>query len=411
MRDKTARRHILSLILLFFSPTLVFAGVGFKDLGLLVSWDNIYYKVKSVEESREPGFLAFSVESAHAQYKPEGVLAMIKLLHEIEVIEKIRRDEEGSGFFDGAAASLESTKDGFVKLVSHPVESGKGLGKAAGKLGRAVGGVFDSKEEGEKTSFGQKVLGQSERELAKQFDVDVYTRNPYMRELLTQMARARAGGRGAAFIAGLLIPVAGLASVALTASGVNGTADRLVNDYGKAELYRMNREALEKLKCPAWTVTKLLNSAYYTPREVTYLRTYMEELNDVMGYEDILKKAAEAKGEWEARKILYASQIAADQSLNHKALFTTIRPWQDGLLAKDADSLILILPYDYLQNNQLGKKVVQSAVAEFEKAGKRHLEIWTAGQVNQDFLGVASANNIQLRWKLLWGAKKTDEKV
>ena len=129
------------LVLAFACPALVFAQVSLQNLGERIVQKNTYYDIVSVQESPEPGFLKFSVNSAHAKYQVEGVLPLMKILHEIEVVEKIRRNEETSGFFDGAASSVQATGDGFVKLVSHPIESGKGLGKAAGKIGSSIGGA------------------------------------------------------------------------------------------------------------------------------------------------------------------------------------------------------------------------------------------------------------------------------
>lgn len=101
----------------------------------------------------------------------EGLVELKKLLREIVVIERINHGKLESGFGKGAGDSVIAAGKGFVNLFIHPVRSGKGIGKSVGKLGGKIGGAFQDKEEGEKTFFGEKVLGSSEREPAKDLGV------------------------------------------------------------------------------------------------------------------------------------------------------------------------------------------------------------------------------------------------
>lgn len=403
----TPKPALVLAVLCLGCPALLLAQVSFADLGVRIIPRNTYYNILSVEESENPGFLEFTVNSSHASYKTEGVLSLIKLLHEIEVIEKINRSEEGSGFVAGAGSTVESTADGFVKLVKDPIESGKSIGRAVGKVGTSIGGVFREKEEGEKTSFKDSLIGRSERELAKEFQVDVYTDNPNLKKLLNKMARARAGGKGIAVVASFLIPVAGIAGIALTASSVNGKADLLVNDSSKPELFRINKQALLALKIPAADVERFINSPYYTPREATYIRTYLEQLRYAIGFREVFKIASEIQSSADAEKILYTLQMAAGEAQKDPYVFDHIEVKGDGLWAATEKKVVWILPYDYLQNNRHGGILLDQAVEEWKTYPKRDFEIWTAGQVKQDFLRAASARGVKLQWFRLWGGAKS----
>lgn len=408
MKNSLIPRRLAALAVLWLGcPPFLLAQVSFADLGVRIIPRNAYYSILSVEESENPGFLEFTVNSAHASYRIEGVLSLIKALHEIEVIEKIRRSEEGSGFFAGAGSTVGSTADGFVKLVKNPIESGKGLGRAVGKIGTSIGGVFREKEAGEKTSFKDSLIGRSERELAKEYEVDVYTSNPNLKKLLNGMAKARASGKGVAVVASFLIPVAGIAGIALTASSVNGKADILVNDSSKPELFRVNRQGLLALKIPAADVDRFINSPYYTPREATYIRTYLEQLRYAIGFRDVFKIASEVQSYVDAEKILYALQIAAAEALKDPYVFDHIEIKGDGVWAATEKKVVWILPYDYLQNNRHGSILLDQAVEEWRTYPKRDFEIWSAGQVKQDFLRAASARGIKLQWFRLWGGAKS----
>ena len=359
---------------------------------------NEYHSIDSVTRSKEAGFLKFGVSSAHAVYEVEGVARLVKLLHEIEVIERIRRNKESSGFFDGVASSVENTKDGFVNLVTHPVKSVAGLGGAAKKIGRGIGGMFREKEQGEKTSFSETLMGSSERELAKQFGVDVYTTNPYLKELLRKMAKSRAGGKGAFAVVSFLIPVGLVASVALTASGVNGTADQIVNDNGREDLFYLNKKALVELGFAEPDVLRVLNLSYYSPREVTYLRVYLESLQKVEGWREIFRAARKASSEWQALKILYAAQLAADAQ--EKNRFKKMRVFEDGIGLFAAGRIVFIAPYDDL-NSGLGAKIKKRIEALKREWGLETAEVWNAGKVKVHFGAVKVKE-----WALVYGIKE-----
>ncbi len=398
MRRKLTKLTAVLVLILYGPASIIWASaeITLKDLDLPASIPitSTYYRVTSIEPGTLPGFLKFKVSSSHANYEVEGVAPLKKLLHEIDVIERVKQENQGSGFFDGFSDSVAKTGSGFVKLVTSPVESGKGLGKAIGKLGHKIGGVFSESAEGEKSSFGEKVMGSSERELANKFTVDVYTRNPYMRELLARMAKARMGGKGAASVVSFLLPVAGLVSIALTASGVNGTADQFVNDSDRGEVYEANEKAFDKLGIPAVKAQALLNSKIYTPREATYLRFYLEKLKSVKGYQQIFEKALKADTVFKAQKILFEAQITADKITEGNG-FHEIVCEEEGILINRADSVALASAFDYLDSSELGDKVFSRIQGYKKKWGKGFASIWNAGKISQGFSAKALLGGIK----------------
>lgn len=381
-------RKILAFLFLFaFLPHLLFAGITLEDLDppkMFPALRSDFYQINSISLDTKPGFLEFNITAPHAPYKIEGLVELQKVLKEIVVIEKINRGDLGSGFGKGAGDSVMDTGKGFVNLIIHPILSGKGIGKSVGKLGGKIGGAFQDKEEGQKSTFGEKVLGSSERELAKDFRVDVYTSNPYLQEKLQEMARARLGGKGAVMVGKILFPVTLLISVAVTASGVNAAADQFVNDSDREDLYEANETALLKLGFELGSIRRLLNHSYYSPREMTYLRFYLEELKDVKNKEQILYKAIQSETVWDARKILYESEMAASAA-KRGTKFLSLEFLEEGLLAVTKDSRVLITPYDYLDLSSIGKRVMEKAEEEKKTQSKPDVEIWNAGKVTSTF--------------------------
>jgi hypothetical protein len=214
------------------------------------------------------------------------------------------------------------------------------------------------------------------------------------------MARARLGGKGAAVVGKLLMPVSGLTSVALTAGGIHSAADQLVNDNSRGDLYELNLEALLNLGFSPEEAKGLLNLSHYSPREATYLRFYLEKLKGVEGYQEILKKALEAKTLWEARKILYEAQIAADTMIETTP-YRKIRCLKEGLAVEDPNRVIFITPYDYLDPSPLGDRVLEQALTLKKEESKGSVEIWNGGKVTLSFSSRAFLKGVKTRSWLL----------
>lgn len=395
---------ILSLLTAFQSLPPAAADFTIQDFPVSVKPQDSDYRIIAVRPSREPGILEYEVYAPHATYKIEGFLPLVKLLHEIKVIERLKRDSEGNSFLQGAGNSVTATGEGLKNLVIHPGQSAKGIGRAAGELGRTVGGIFRKKKAGEKTSFGEKMLGSGEREIAKELGVDVYTDNPYLRSLLTDIAKAQLGGKGAVAVFKLLLPIAFVASVAMTAGSLNEAADELVNDHSRGKLYRMNKEALKELGFSEKDVTEFLDKSMLTPREQTYLRFYLEKLKYVPGFQQAFHYFLENHSPWQIRKKLYELQIAANHDKNQ---FQGLWIHPESLAVQEKNGrTFLITAADDLALDDLGKDVLDRA-EKIAKETKFPVEIWNGGKIEPAFAAKAKQLNFDAKpWIFLLGDPK-----
>lgn len=346
------------------------------------------------ERSREPGFLKFRVTSFHANYEVEGISALRKVLLEIEVIERLKKENTAPGVLDGAADSIEATGEGISNLVTHPIQSAKGLGKAAGKIGGAIGGAFRKKEDWEKTSFSEKMLGSSKRELAKQLQLDVYSDNPNVQKLLDQLSKSRIGGKGIAAIGTFFIP-AGALSIAVTAGGVNSAADELVNDHDKIDLFRMNRESLIGFAISKEEAEAFLNSVYFSPRDVTHIRFDLEKLKSVQGFREILKRAAQAKSRLDALKMICELKMAVQ---DEKIKWNRLQVFPEGLLMISEHQIRFFAGYDYLDSS-VGDRILKHILDL--RGSVKEVEIWNSAQISRGFYLASLAKGVKTKsWRL-----------
>lgn len=409
MKKKTG---VLVALLLALSQTLSFGAVTMSDLRLPKDFypaQSPYAKIVSVQENRQfPGFLTFSVTSPHGSYIVHGLTNLRKCLHEIDVLEQLNASEDtGSGVADGAVDSIKDTGTGLKNLAVHPVDSVAGIGKGIGKLGGKIGGAFRKKEEGEK---GDGFFSSTKRELAKKLGVDVYSRDPYLQTKLDSMAKARMGGRGIVTVATFFMPVGLLASAVMTVSTINSAADELVNDNDRADLFKMNKKALLDLGFTQEKVAQFLNHPYYTPRELTYMRFYLEKLKRVQGFEAILDQAIQAVSDIPADKILHEAQIAADSVGDApRAMKLALIP--EGLVLANEDKVALITAYDFLDHSVLGSRVTEKAISFRQSFGKRSAEIWNGGAVTSGFGGSVLLKGIKVQRMCLFESTNTPAEI
>ena len=380
-----------------------------KDLGLPEKFfpsKSKYYTVESVREAdKTPGFLVFKLKAPHGDYEEYGLVALRKTMHEAEVLETLDETEHSGSVKDGAVDSVKDTGRGLKKIVTDPGDSAKGVGKATKKLGRSIGGIFRKKEAGEKTTMGEKLMGGTKRKLAKQMGVDVYTRNPYLQQKLHDMAKSQTTGAGAVMVAKMLMPIGMIASLVLTVGSLNNAADQLVNDSSRPELFRLNKQALRADGYDESDIKTLLNHSYYTPREVTYMRFYLDKLKGVEGSVEILKAAGSAKDAIPANKILYESQIIAE-AFGGKVEGTKILRMEEGLALKQDNKLIFATAFDYLDKSKTGDSVLQKALALKDELQCNSLEIWNAGKVTLGFSAATLLKGVKTRGLVIFTDKE-----
>ena len=400
---------------LFFQPSLARGDLSIEDLRLPVSFHEApspYATVESIKEEPDaPGFLVFSVASPDNRYTVHGLAKFRQCVHEIDVLQKIKEEEsvEG-GMVAGAADSLKDTGRGLKNLVFHPFNSVKGLGKGVQKIGTKVGDSFRDKEDGEKAPASEGFLGSTKRELAKQLGLDVYSRNEDVQDALDKMAKARMGGKGVVMVASFFLPVGLIASAVLTASGINNAADELVNDNDRSDLYKLNAKALAALGFPKEKVTLFLNHPYYTPRELTYLRFYLEKLQQAEGFQAILDAAIQAQTEVPADKILHEAQMAAD-SVTEKSPVIQLRLVPEGIILEKPEKVLIVTAYDYLTVSPLSERIEKIALQSKTELAGKPVEIWNGGAVTPRWGGSLLVKGIGVRRMCLFGTAQSQRPV
>jgi len=158
----------------------------------------------------------------------------------------------------------------------------------------------------------------------------------------------------------------------------------------------MNQKALLDLGFPKEKVLQFLNHPYYTPREITYFRFYLEKLKRVQGSKVLLDAAISATTEIPADKILHETQIAADSVGDApRAMKLILIP--EGIILANEDKVALVTAYDFLEKSPLGERVTERVLNFRQSLAKRSAEIWNGGAVASDFGGTVLLKGIQVQ--------------
>jgi len=210
------------------------------------------------------------------------------------------------------------------------------------------------------------------------------------------------GGRGIVMVASFLVPVGLIAGAVMTASSLNTSADKLVDDLDRGDLFKMNEKALLVLGFSKEKIVSFLNHPYYTPRELTYLRFYFEKLHGVSGYRALMDAAIAVAAGVPAQKLLHEMQIAAD-SMATTPDVTGIQLTPEGIVLEKSNAAVLIGGYDYLDASGFGKKIADETFGLKLKLGKKSVELWNAGSTTTGFTALLLTKGIQCRRMCLFG--------
>lgn len=243
-------------------------------------------------------YYQFKVKSGHGTYEVESIRNLLKVCHEIGVMERYKATDEGGEVWKGFSGSLKNLGTGAKAIVTNPNRARKAIGRSLSKAGRSIGRLFKRKKDDEaKSSTGQdrdeaaggSYYGKTARIFAYDLKLDVYTENPYARELMHAAAKREAMGKLVISGAMLAVPVPGLYVTlygALTPDSIDGKTEIFIRDHLPSELrFQLNRNylrshGLDKRKDARQIAAydKFLKNPNFSPREIAYLANQLEQM-------------------------------------------------------------------------------------------------------------------------------------
>lgn len=210
------------------------------------------YKLKPVvrvsgDEARGICFFNYEMETEFGSFQIESNRLLRYRVHEANVLSRSEELKSEGQILEGIGHSLKKMGTNLVAAVSDPVGTVKAIPRWFGKMYKRIRGVAGAEKKDaykyQDTVVEGTFSGGWKRKIAYELQVDCYTTNPIMRELLQQMANYQATGGNVLRVASWFAPGGIVVGAALNVQRFAGWRIQL-RDYSAGDLAIHNNERL-----------------------------------------------------------------------------------------------------------------------------------------------------------------------
>lgn len=388
-----------------YGDDVPFEIVKFETLPVMrgIPQKTAYYEIDSDVVAQGYAYFYY-VKGIDRDFVIGSTFKLAKLCRELAVIEEMKKIHKGKEFASGVGDAFVGIGKGLGNLIMHPGSSMKSMGssfRSAGRsIERAVGaedklGVDESGVN--RSLLGEGPYGDVRRALAYELGIDVYTDNPVLKDILTELSQAKGLGSVASWVVpyGLSMadrfnPLAGDEEVEAFIRDNNPYDLRRTAGTRLGDFYGMDRHSA------ANPLGRLLANPNYTPRGIAYIEKDLLLMRNVAGHETVLTILASAETPEEADLLsvelrlysFYHGRIAPLHSFhrlrNFFAAFTA-----DGVYR-------LLFAADTIRPWSHSKEALDATIREAVSLGAKGLEIWTTADVDPAVVEQARRQGVRL---------------
>jgi len=224
----------------------------------------------------------YQIDSKFGTFTAVSTAVLRKRIGEINamvVMEKVQDSKEYIASFKEAGLDAMTSA---MSLVTSPVQTLSGAAQGLGAAFERVGGtLFGAERSGSEESRIKDAIGfaATKRQYAYQFNVDVYSENQKMQDMLNKISWA--GYAGSLTWSAAMAAVPGGAGIAMTVVGSNKLLNQVFQNTPPVELRKMNTEKLNAMGVNPEITDAFINNSIFSPREQTLLVHALGEMNGV----------------------------------------------------------------------------------------------------------------------------------
>ena len=267
-----------------------------------------YHKLKpmvrlSGDESKGLCFFNYEMETEFGVFPIESNRLLRYRVHEANVLARSEELKSEGQILNGVGRSLKKMGTNLVAAVSDPVGTVKAIPDWFVKMYKRVRGVAGA-EKKDAYKYQDSVAegtfsGGWKREIAYELQVDCYTTNPVMRELLQQMANYQATGGNVLRVASWFAPGGIAVSAAMNAQRFAGWRVQL-RDYSAGDLAIHNNARLLGYGLSQERADSFQDNPILSPVHKTVTLNALDGLKNVRGRLLLLDLGRQAQTEAEA---------------------------------------------------------------------------------------------------------------
>ena len=235
------------------------------------------------ERVTNDGYLnTYQIDSKFGSFTAVSTAVLRKRISEINamvVMEKVQGSKE---YIDGIKEGGLDAMTSAMTLITSPVKTltgaVQGLGAAFSRVGESITGAKRSQSEDSrlKDAIG---FSTTKRQYAYQFDVDVYSENQKLQDMLNRISWA--GYAGSLTWSAAMAAVPGGAGIAMTVISTNKLLNQVFQNTPPVELRQQNLQKLNAMGVHPHVADTFLNNTIFSPREQTLLVHALGEMNGV----------------------------------------------------------------------------------------------------------------------------------
>jgi hypothetical protein len=294
-------------------------------------------------------FNIYRIDSKFGSFTAVSTAMLRKRVGEINamvVMEKIQGTKEYlDSIKEGGLDAMQSA----MSLVTSPVQTlsgaARGVGAVFERVDESLFGIARSQSEDSriKDAIG---FSATKRQYAYEFDVDVYSDNQKLQDMLNRISWA--GYAGSLTWSAMMAAVPGGAGLAMTVVGTNRVLNEVFRNTPPVALRQMNSEKLNAMGVDPQIADAFLNNTIFSPREQTLFVQALNEMDGATDRRALVRLALSAHDPtstfFRTRQVqMYAGY---NKSVTPLVSFTTFDPFAAGRAANGA--LVFNVPVDYL---------------------------------------------------------------
>jgi hypothetical protein len=294
-------------------------------------------------------FNIYQIDSKFGVFTAVSTAMLRKRIGEINamvVMEKIQGTREYlDSIKEGGLDAMQSA----MSLVTSPVQTlsgaAKGIGAAFSRVDESLFGAGRSQSEDSriKDAIG---FSATKRQYAYEFDVDVYSDNQKLQDMLNRISWA--GYAGSLTWSAMMAAVPGGAGIAMTVVGTNKVLNEVFQNTPPVALRKMNADKLNTMGVNPEIADAFLNNTIFSPREQTLLVQALTEMDGAIDRRALVRLALSAHDPTSTFFRTRQAQMYAgyNKSVAPLVSFITFDPFAAGRTASGA--LVFNVPVDYL---------------------------------------------------------------
>lgn len=257
----------------------------------------------SGEEKRGICFFNYEMETEFGLFEVESSRLLRQRIHEANILARFKELSQEDQVLEGMGDFITNMGSNLIAALSDPVGTVKAIPRWFGKMYKRVRGVAGA-EKKDAYMYQDSVAegtfsGGWKRRIAYELQVDTYTTNPLMRELLQQMANYQAAGGNVVRVLSWFTPGGLVVGAAMNVQRFAGWRVQL-RDYSAGDLAIYNNKRLLDYGLSQERADSFQDNPILSPVHKTVTLNAIDGLEKVRGRLELLELGRQAKTEAEA---------------------------------------------------------------------------------------------------------------